>query len=79
MCLSLAKDYKAKPEIIQEYNETIEFLESDEMAEIIERLKDVGCPNLPVTIISTMICLGPILCYFCDRGLFWMVKKNIRP
>lgn len=69
MCLSLAKDYKANPEIIQEYNETIEFLESDEMAEIMEGLKDVGCPNLPVTIISTIICLGPILWLFYNISI----------
>ncbi|MBQ4529314.1 MAG: MerR family transcriptional regulator [Lachnospiraceae bacterium] len=79
MCLSLAKDYKAKPEIIQEYNETIEFLESDEIAEIIERLKDVGCPNLPVTIISTMICLGPILWLAVIVALLVGIEKLISP
>lgn len=70
MCLSLAKEYKTNSEVIEQYNETIEFLESDEMAEIMEEIKDAGCPSLPTTISITMVCSAPIL------WLFYNISKG---
>ncbi len=70
MCLTLAKDYKTDSQIIEEYNETIEFLESDEMAEIMEELKDVGCQSLQVTISFSLLCFAPII------WLFYNISKE---
>lgn len=64
ICLNLAKDYKMNPQLIEEYNDAIEFMESDEMAELIEDLKNYSCPNLWVTIMQTLIFSGPILWLF---------------
>jgi len=36
LCLSLAKDYENGFTVVEEYNDTIEFLESDEMSELME-------------------------------------------
>lgn len=66
ICLTLARDYAKEPEIIKEYDEVITFMESDEMAELKEDLKNLECPNLPGTIAGTMICLGPILWLFLN-------------
>ena len=33
LCLLLAKDYENNETVVEEYNDTIEFLESDEMSE----------------------------------------------
>lgn len=78
MCLALAKDYKTTPEFIQEYNEAIEFLESDELAETMETLKDFGTPNLSAAIVVTLICLGPILWLFYNihRGIYGVLLAN---
>lgn len=64
ICLSLAKEYKENPQLIEEYNETIEFLESDEMGEMVEELKDFGCPNLFTTIVLSLIYFAPAFSLF---------------
>lgn len=78
LCLTLARDYKTNPQIIDEYNDTIEFLESDEMAETIEKLKDLGCPNLSGTIICSLIYAGPIfwLFYNIANGMYSILMVN---
>lgn len=68
MCLSLAKDYKTDSQIIEEYNEAIELLESDEMSELMEELKDAGCPSIPVAISTTVVCFAPIFWLFYNIG-----------
>lgn len=64
MCLTLAKEYENSPQAISEYNEAIDYIESEEMEELNEKLKDYGCPNLSSTIAATLICLGPVLWLF---------------
>lgn len=78
MCLALAKNYKEDPQLIEEYNEAIEFLESDEMAEVMEELKDFGCPNLPSTITSSFILLAPVfwLFYNIHNGIYGGLTLN---
>lgn len=70
LCLTLAKDFKKNQEnpnkVIDEYNKVIEFMESDEMAELEEELKNYASPNLSGTIVQTLICLGPILWLFIN-------------
>lgn len=61
MCLALAKDYENNSKVIDEYNNTIEFLESDELAEVITGLENFARPNLITTIAMTFILSGPIL------------------
>lgn len=70
LCLALAKDYKKNTEnqdkMIDEYNEVIDFWESDEMAELGEEMLDIAMPNLSTTIGATLVCLGPILWLFIN-------------
>lgn len=74
LCRSLAKDYKKSEEelnvIISEYNEFAETIESDEMAEITENLKDLGTPSLSVMLLYTLMFSGPIL------GLFIQISDG---
>lgn len=78
MCLTLAKEYKAEPKFIEEYNETIEYLEGEEWAEFKEELKDFGCPNLFSTIASSFIYSGPILWLFYNikNGIYGVLMVN---
>ena len=64
LCLTLAKDYGNGPEIIEEYNDTIEFLESDEMFELMEQLEEAKTPDLTSTIIQTLIFMAPVFWLF---------------
>lgn len=70
ICLTLAKDFKKnqknQDKIIDEYNEAIEFLESDEMSEIEEELKEYATPSFSGTLLQTIICLGPISWLFIN-------------
>lgn len=66
MCLALAKDYEHNPKVIDEYNDTIEFLESDELAEVMTGIENIARPNLTTTIAVTLILSGPILWLFYD-------------
>ena len=73
ICLALAKDYKKNVEnhdkVIAEYNDTIEFIESNEMAELEEELLDLAVPTLVGTIARTFIGLGPVLWLFVNIHL----------
>lgn len=68
LCRGLAKDYKKEEEklnqIISDYNQAVLNIESDELAEIEEELKYLGAPSLSVTILQTLIFLGPIMWLF---------------
>lgn len=66
ICLTLAKDYTSNPAVIEEYNDAVEFMESDEMTELRENLKELECPDLPGTIAGTLVCLGPVLWLFLN-------------
>ena len=63
ICLSLAKDYKDNLPVLEEYNEAIEFLESEDVAKVIER---VAYPNIWGVMAQSFICLGPILWLFIN-------------
>ena len=73
LCLALAKDYKKNLEnhdkVVAEYNDTIDFIESDEMAELEEELLDLAVPTLASTIARTLIGLGPVLWLFMNIHL----------
>lgn len=68
ICLALAEDYGNSPRVVEEYNDTIEFLESGEMYELAEALKDMNAPDLSSTIIETLIFMAPVF------GLFFNIK-----
>lgn len=74
LCHSLAKDYKKSEAelnvVISEYNQAIETIESDEMAELTEELKGLGTPSLSVTILQTLLFSGPIM------GLFIQISEG---
>ena len=73
LCLSLAKDYKeeeeAKTRVIEEYTSTVEFMESEETAGLLEKLKDMGCPHISLGIWTTLIFSGPIFSLFINIHL----------
>lgn len=68
LCLCLLKDYKKSEEelnvIISEYNQYTETIESDEMAEITENLKDLRTPSFSVMLLYTLMFFGPIMALF---------------
>lgn len=64
ICLSLAKDYENGPKVVEEYNDTIEFLESDEMSELMEQLENYAAPNLTSSIVQTLIFMAPVFWLF---------------
>ena len=73
LCLCLVKDYMKSEEelnvIVSEYNQYAETIESDEMTEITENLKDLGTPSFSVMLLYTLMFSGPIMALFiqiCD-------------
>ena len=64
LCLLLAKDYENNDAIVEEYSNTIEFLESDEMSEFKEQVEDFATPNLVSTIARTLIFMAPAFWLF---------------
>lgn len=64
LCLSLAKDYESEQKVVEKYIDTIEFLESEEMNELMEQLEDYAAPNLISTIVGTFIFMAPVLWLF---------------
>ncbi len=68
LCLCLVKDYKKSEAelnvIISEYNQYAQTIESDEMAEITENLKDLGTPSFSIMFLYTLMFSGPILALF---------------
>ncbi|MBQ8519337.1 MAG: MerR family transcriptional regulator [Agathobacter sp.] len=70
LCLSLAKDYKKSDEVlnqvVSEYNEFIEQIESDEIAEAVESLKDLGTPSFSMVLLQTLMFSGPVWWLFLN-------------
>ncbi len=64
LCLSLAKKYKGDKKTVEQYMDTIEFLESDEMTELTEQLEDYAAPDLVSTIVQTIFFMAPVLWLF---------------
>ena len=64
LCLLLAKEYENNEAVVEEYNDTIEFLESDEMSELKEQVKDFAAPNLITAIAKTLIFMAPVFSLF---------------
>ena len=64
LCLLLAKDYENNEAVVEEYNDTIEFLESDEMSEFKEQVEDFAAPNLVSTIAYTLMFMAPVFWLF---------------
>ncbi len=64
LCLLLAKEYENNEAVVEEYTDTIEFLESDEMSELKEQVKDFAAPNLITVIAETLIFMAPVFSLF---------------
>ncbi len=64
LCLLLAKEYENNEAVVEEYTDTIDFLESDEMSEIREQVKDFAAPNLITVIAETLIFMAPVFSLF---------------
>lgn len=66
ICDSLLKDYKKKKfeEVINDYSETINFLESEDGKNIKTDFMRMLCPNLSSIIVQSFIYIAPILCLF---------------
>ena len=57
---ALSKDLSKGELDVEEYADTIEFLESEEMSELRKIINDLSVPSLTQTIISTLVFCGPI-------------------
>lgn len=66
LCLTLAKDYRSDADMIDEYNETINFLESEDFNQFKNGLINISCPSLVELCIETIVFLGPILWLFIN-------------
>ncbi len=68
ICNSLIKDNKKKNfnKIIDDYSETIAFLETDEAMELKVSIIDVLCPSLSSIIIQSLIYIAPIIWLFIN-------------
>lgn len=64
LCLLLAKDYENNEVVVKEYNDIIEFLESDEMSEFKDQVDNFAAPNLISTIAQTLIFMAPVFWLF---------------
>lgn len=64
MCLSLSRDFGQDRKVIDEYNDAIGFIKSDEIESLKDEILDISCPSIWLTIIESMIFLGPILWLF---------------
>lgn len=66
IALALAKDYRKGKVDISEYNEVIDFLESEDGEELRRALSDVFCSSLSGVIAETIMLSGPILWLFLN-------------
>lgn len=68
ICNSLIKDNKKKnfKTLIDDYSETINFLETDEAEELKTSLLDILCPSLSSIIIQSLIFISPIIWLFIN-------------
>lgn len=64
LCLSLAEDYTSDKVTVEEYIDTIDFLESEEMSELMEQLENCDTPNLISVIVQTLIFMAPVVWLF---------------
>lgn len=82
ICNSLLKDSKKKEfhMVIDEYIDTIDFLENDEVKEIKDLLMNFLCPSLSAIIIQSLIYIVPIIWLFIniyDRNLDALILNSI--
>lgn len=66
ICESLLKDYKKKKfnEVITDYSDTINFLESDDGKTVKKEFMRMLCPNLSSIIVQSLVYIAPILWLF---------------
>ncbi len=74
LCLTLAKDYKNDASMIDEYNEVIDFLESEDMNQIKNNLTYISCPSLTELCLETFVLLGPVLWLFVN---IWQQRTGV--
>lgn len=55
MCLSLSRDFGQDRKVIDEYNDAIGFIKSDEIESLKDEILDISCPSIWLTIIESMI------------------------
>lgn len=66
LCLTLAKDYKPDSGVIDEYNEAVDFLESEDWDQLKNNLISISCPSLVEICLETLVLSGPILWLFVN-------------
>ena len=71
MCHALARDCRKElfAKKMDEYSESIDFLESEEGDTLRKGLRDIFCPNLSVVILQTLVCGAPIVWLFEQRHI----------
>lgn len=75
---SLSKDLLKGKSEIEDYADVIDFLECDEMTELMETVDEISIPSLTSVIIQTLIFLGPIACLFLNiaTGMYKALAVN---
>lgn len=70
LCESLCKDYDMQNGMVEEYDDTIGFLEGEEVAELRETIKDFTCPSTVQMIVFSLVFGAPIV------GLFMNIRLH---
>lgn len=68
LCQNLIQDYGKGDAVLEGYEETLRFLEGEDFEEIREELKELATPSLSLTIVESLVLLGPIGWLFLNIG-----------
>lgn len=66
LCISLSKDYDMENNMVEEYDDVIEFLEGTEFQELKESIKEFTCLSLPQMVVWTLMLVAPIVALFLN-------------
>ncbi len=75
---SLSKDLVKGKSEIEDYADMIDFLEGEEMTELMETIDEISIPSLTSVIVQTLIFFGPIGCLFLNiaTGMYKLLAVN---
>ncbi|MCH5268098.1 MAG: MerR family transcriptional regulator [Lachnospiraceae bacterium] len=66
LCISLSKDYDMENNMVEEYDEAVDFLEGEQFEELQESIKELTCLSLPEMILLTFAWGAPVLGLFLN-------------
>lgn len=81
LCETLIKDYKSekKDNVVNEYLEAFDYMETEEYSELENKMKDIGRGNWAFQILITLTLIAPVLWIFINlnEGNYDLLKYNI--